>query len=170
MIDLPALHWRSMTAADLPAVMQVAAQVHPGYPEDEAVFAERLRLAPQGCRCLGGGDGLAGYVVSHPWHPGQPPALNSLLGAVPADAADWYIHDLALRPQARGSGAASRIVEQLTDLAARAGCARLSLVAVNASVGFWEHHGFRAVHDAALARKLASYDDAARYMVRHLKS
>jgi ribosomal protein S18 acetylase RimI-like enzyme len=162
--------WRAMTLIDLPAVMATAAQVHPGYPEDEAVFAERLELAPQGCLCLGDGGALAGYVVSHPWQTGQPPALNTLLGTIPADVADWYIHDLALLPQARGSGAGGSIIAYLADLAASAGCTRLALVAVNDSVGFWEHHGFRAVHDVALARKLASYDDAARYMVRHLNS
>jgi GNAT superfamily N-acetyltransferase len=170
MIGLPPLHWRAMTSADLPAVMAVAAQVHADYPEDRAVFAERLELAPQGCLSFGDGVGLAGYLVSHPWHAGRPPALNTLLDAIPPDATDWYIHDLALLPRARGSGAGSRIISYLGDLAARAGCARLALVAVNGSVGFWKHHGFRAVHDAALARKLASYDDAARYMVRHLNS
>jgi len=158
-----------MTVADLPAVLATAAQVHPDYPEDQAVFRERCSLSPEGCLCLSNGTSLAGYLVSHPWHAGRPPALNTLLGEIPADATDWYIHDLALLPQARGSGAAGWIVAHLASLAAQAGCFRLALVAVNDSVGFWEHHGFRAVHDAALARKLASYDDAARYMVRHLE-
>ena len=158
-----------MRAADLPDVMAIAAQVHPDYPEDEAVFAERCRLSPEGCLCLAADAALTGYVVSHPWHPGQIPALNTLLGAIPAEAPSWYIHDLALLPQARGSGAAGKIIAHLADLAVRAGCSSVALVAVNDSVGFWEHHGFRAVHDAALARKLASYDDAARYMVRRLK-
>lgn len=164
------LVWRAMTTADLPAVMAVAARVHPDYPEDEAVFAERCRLAAEGCLCLADSKALAGYVVSHPWHLGQPPALNTLLGALPTDAPSWYIHDLAILPQARGGGAAGWIVTHLAELAARSGCSSLALVAVNDSLGFWEHHGFRVAHDAALARKLASYDDAARYMVRQLKT
>ena len=44
-----------MVPADLPAVMRIAAVVHPSYPEDEAVFAERLQLAAEGS----GGLGLA---------------------------------------------------------------------------------------------------------------
>ncbi|SFJ64929.1 Acetyltransferase (GNAT) family protein [Bosea sp. OK403] len=159
-----------MTAADLPAVLAVAGVVHPAYPEDEAVFAERLRLFPAGCLALAGPGGLLGYVVSHPWRLGQPPALNSLLGGILADAASYYIHDLALLPDARGSGAAGRVVDRLVAFARSEGLASISLVAVNASLGFWQRHGFRVAHDAALAEKLGSYDDAARYMVRDLTS
>jgi GNAT superfamily N-acetyltransferase len=156
-----------MAPADLPAVMRVAARVHPGYPEDEAVFAERLRLAPEGCHVLAAGDGtLRGYLVSHPWPAGAVPALNSLLGAIPPGTANWYLHDLALLPAARGTGAAGRIVAAIARHAAEAGHASLALVAVADSAGFWRRQGFREVDDPALALKLASYDDAARYMRR----
>ncbi|MFJ5368420.1 GNAT family N-acetyltransferase, partial [Bosea sp. CER48] len=66
--------WRRMAPADLPAVMRIAAVVHPSYPEDEAVFAERLQLAAEGCHVLAGdGDELLGYLVSHPWPLGTVP-------------------------------------------------------------------------------------------------
>ena len=158
------LTWRLMTAADLPAVLAVAAVVHPDYPEDEAVFAERMRLFPQGCLVLDGPEGLRGYIVSHPWHRAAPPALNSLLCELPAQAGSFYIHDLALLPAARGSGAGGMIVASLVEIAARAGLPCLSLVAIDGSSGFWRRQGFRELHDPALAGKLASYDDAARYM------
>lgn len=161
--------WRSMAAADLPAVMAAAAEVHPDYPEGEAVFAERLALHPAGCLVLAGEDGLGGYVLSHPWRLGQVPALDSLLGALPGDADAYYIHDLALLPGARGGGAASACVGRLAAHASAAGFARMALVAVGNSAGFWRRQGFREAHDEALARKLASYDDAARYMIRDLE-
>jgi GNAT superfamily N-acetyltransferase len=162
--------WRPMTAADLHAVQAVAGLVHPAYPEDEAVFAERLRLVPEGCHVLVDEEGLLlGYLVSHPWPVGAAPALNALLGEIPAGPANWYIHDLALLPEARGSGAARRIIAQVADSARRAGCTGLALVAVNDSAEFWLRHGFRPVDDPALAGKLASYDDAARYMRRELQ-
>lgn len=44
----------------------------------------------------------------------------------------------------------------------------MALVAVGNSAGFWRRHGFHEAHDEALARRLASYDDAARYMIRDL--
>lgn len=147
--------------------MAVATAVHPAFPEDEAVFAERLRLAPAGCHVLVGESGLCGYLVSHPWHRDAAPALNTLLLGIPA-ATSWYIHDLALLPDGRGSGAAGLIVATIAGHAERAGCETLSLVAVNGSAGFWRRQGFRERDVPALAAKLASYDDAARYMVRDL--
>lgn len=161
-------HWRAMTPADLRAVMAVAAEVHPDYPEGEAVFAERLALYPGGCLCLADARGIAGYVLSHPWRPRAVPALNALLGDIPAGATAYYIHDLALLPRMRGSGAASGVVARLAEHARTSGFATMALVAVNASAGFWQRHGFRVTHDASLDRKLASYDDAARYMTRAL--
>ena len=158
-----------MSAADLPAIMAAAAEVHPDYPEGEAVFTERLALHPAGCLVLAGGDGIGGYVLSHPWRFGQVPALDSLLGALPEDADIYYIHDLALLPLARGGGAASACVHRLAAHARAAGFARMALVAVGNSAGFWQRQDFREAHDEALARKLASYDSAARYMIRDLK-
>ncbi|WP_244667894.1 MULTISPECIES: GNAT family N-acetyltransferase [unclassified Bosea (in: a-proteobacteria)] len=158
-----------MTATDLPTVMAVAAQVHPNYPESEVVFAERLALHPAGCLVLTGAEGLGGYVLSHPWRLGQVPALDSLLGALPDDADAYYIHDLALLPVARDGGAASTCVDRLAAHARASGFVRMALVAVGNSAGFWRRQGFREAHDEALARKLASYDDAARYLVRDLK-
>lgn len=158
-----------MAPTDLPAVMAIAAVVHPDYPEDEAVFAERLRLAPAGCHVLAAGDGAPqGYLVSHPWPAGTVPALNSLLGDIPPGVANWYLHDLALLPFGRGGGAAGAIVAEIARHAAETGYTSLALVAVNDSTGFWRRQGFREVHDPALDRKLASYDDAARYMRREL--
>lgn len=161
--------WRAMEAADLAAVERVAAHVHPDYPEDEAVFAERLSLCPEGCLVLARplGD-LEGYVVAHPWRLGQPPALNSLLGALPAAADTLYVHDIALLPACRGGGAAGRVLRRLEELARRRGLPSLSLVAVGGSPGFWLRQGFREQADEALRGKLRSYDDAARYMVKGL--
>ena len=168
-MSMPSPSWRNMSAADLPAIMAAAAEVHPDYPEGEAVFTERLALHPAGCLVLAGGDGFGGYVLSHPWRFGQVPALDSLLGALPEDADIYYIHYLALLPLARGGGAASACVHRLAAHARAAGFARMALVAVGNSAGFWQRQDFREAHDEALARKLASYDSAARYMIRDLK-
>jgi ribosomal protein S18 acetylase RimI-like enzyme len=155
--------WRAMAAADLAAVSHIASAVHPDFPEDEAVFAERLALHPPGCLVLAGPEELAGYVVSHPWGGACPP-LNSLLGAIPADASTYYLHDLALLPAARGTGAASAAIEQLRAHAEQLGLTQLSLVAVNHSGGFWRRQGF--AETPASEGKLASYGDEALLMVR----
>jgi ribosomal protein S18 acetylase RimI-like enzyme len=160
--------WRPMTRGDLAAVAAVAARVHVSYPEDDAVFAERLALYPDGCFVLDSRIGALGYMISHPWHLGQPPALNIMLGALPAPASTYYLHDLALLPQARGCGAGPRIVSLLAQHASTQQHRNISLVAVNNSLSFWRRQGFRVLQDQALSEKLASYDADACYMLREL--
>jgi ribosomal protein S18 acetylase RimI-like enzyme len=214
-----------MVLADLPALLDIADIVHSTYPEDAAVFEERLKLFPAGClvlecaprrrgndlappgrgRCVAPGEGVSpfgrsqqeglaplaapspgslsdptsprwgevkevgrpiGYIVSHPWTYGAPPALNSLLGTLPEPPTTYYIHDIALLPEARGTGAANIIVAQLTALAESLSLLNLSLIAVNDSVAFWQRHGFVLTAIPALDAKLRSYDEAARFMVR----
>lgn len=162
------MHWRAMTTLDLPAVETIAADVHPAFPEDTAVFAERLRLYPAGTRLLEMNGRPAGYLVSHPYGYGNLPALNALLGSIPAGADTFYVHDLALINAARGTGAAAMIVGEILRLARLREFATVTLVAVNGSLPFWYKHGFRAVAAPHLADKLASYEPAARLMSRSL--
>ncbi|MBB5048886.1 GNAT superfamily N-acetyltransferase [Rhodopseudomonas rhenobacensis] len=159
-----------MTPRDLAAVNTIAVRVHPDYPEDAAVFAERLALHAGGCFILQGDVDPVGYLISHPWHFAEPPALNVQLRALPAPASTYYIHDLALLPEARGSGAAAAAVRMLIPLARTQDMRNISLVAVNNSVQFWQQQGFHIHVDDALAQKLMSYDAAACYMVRDLSS
>ncbi|CAL75938.1 conserved hypothetical protein; putative acetyltransferase [Bradyrhizobium sp. ORS 278] len=160
------LGWRAMSSDDLAAVDAIAARVHPGYPEDMAVFAERLQLHGEGCRVLAAATVL-GYVISHPWHLGAPPALNVLIGGIPSVAATFYIHDLALLPDARGSGAAASIVTALTAHARELGLPSLSLVAVNGSAPFWRKQGFSIAAEPDDG-KLTSYGADACLMRRDL--
>lgn len=162
------MHWRAMTTLDLPLVETIAAKVHPDFPEDAAIFAERQRLYPDGTRLLELDGVPAGYILSHPWRFKNLPALNALLGAIPADADTFYVHDLALLNAARGTGAAAMIVGETLRHARAAGFANVSLVAVNGSLPFWHKHGFRAVKAPELEEKLQSYEAAARFMVKPL--
>jgi N-acetylglutamate synthase-like GNAT family acetyltransferase len=110
--------------------------------------------------------GLIGYILSHPWTYAAPPALNSLLGTIPTPSNTYYIHDIALLPEARGTGAANAIVAKLIVLAESLGLPNLSLVAVNNSVAFWQRHGFQLTPIPVLDARLRSYDEEARFMVR----
>jgi GNAT superfamily N-acetyltransferase len=160
--------WRLMTAADLPAVNALAALIHPAFPEDEAVFAERLRLYPQGCRVWAQNGKVAAYVVSHPWVDRAPPALNALLGSLPAKPSTYYLHDIALLPEVRGSGAAMDVLTSLVEQALAERLPSLSLIAVNGSAGFWRRQEFEAVPDGPSADKLRSYGADAQFMMRRL--
>jgi hypothetical protein len=158
-----------MTQSDLIRVAEIAALVHPSYPEDAAVFAERLALHPTGCHVLGDErSALVGYVLSHPWLYGEPPALNTRLGRLPDIPTTYYLHDIALLSEARGGGYANGMARSIVHEARIAGFANVSLVAVNDSAPFWAKHGFRPVGDQTLANRLQSYDASACMMVRNL--
>jgi len=163
---MPDLAWRPMRAADLPAVVAIAQTIHTDYPEEEAVFAERLCLYPAGCHVLETSAGIGGYVISHPWIACAPPLLDTMLGALPPQPDTFYIHDLVLRPEARGGGAAGQIVALLAAHAASLGLPGMALIAVGASPSFWERQGFSA--QPLPGPKLTSYGASARYMVRPL--
>ena len=151
--------WRAMLASDLDAMVALAARVHPDHPEDAEVLAERHALYPAGCFVLDGADGIAGYLLSHPWRALDPPPLNRRLGALPAAAGCYYLHDLALHPARRGRGDGGIIVRELGPVFGA--WPSVELVAVGGSVGFWGRFGFRVV---ALA-KLDGYGAGARFMV-----
>lgn len=158
--------WRAMSGYDLGAVSAIAAKVHPGFFEADAVLAEKHALYRNGCYILEVAEKPAGYVLSHPWTLGALPALNRLVGALPEQPDTFYIHDLALLPVARGVGAAGQIVAALTKHAQAMAFPAMSLVAVNGSVPFWEKQGFVTENRPELTEKLAAYEDAARYMVK----
>jgi ribosomal protein S18 acetylase RimI-like enzyme len=167
-MKLPGVFWRAMTGYDVAAVSAIAASVHPNFPESDEVLAERQVLYHHGTYLLEVNERPVGYVLSHPWMLGTLPALNTQLGSIPASVDTYYIHDLALLPVARRIGAASFIVDALAKHATAHGFATMSLVAVNASQSFWERHRFAVEDRPELAGTLASYEPAARYMVRRL--
>ena len=160
--------WRPMTEADVPAVVAIADRVHVDYPEDDAVLSERLALYPAGCAILEQDGNATAYAITHPWHYGKPPALNVMLEALPESPTTYYIHDFALLPETRGSGAGSAIAKAVLDHARESGFFNVSLVAVNGSGPFWSRFGFEIVADPALDANLKSYDDEARFMVLRL--
>lgn len=159
-----------MEATDLASVSAMAAAIHTDFHEDDAVYIERLRLYRNGCFVLDDGNVQpAGYAITHPWRLYSMPALNSLLDAIPNQPTTYYLHDIALMPQARGSGAAARIVEILAAHAQSSGFDTMSLVSVNNSAGFWQRQGFEVRNHPELEAKLRTYSEDARFMVRQLR-
>lgn len=152
-----------MTPSDLAQILDIADRVHPLYPEAPEILAERQRLYPQGCFLLEPGHG---YAFTHPWRLAHPPKLDTLLHRLPDHPDTYYIHDVAILPQARGAGHAARLLPLLLARAAAERLPTLSLVAVSGSVPFWARHGFTLQTPILLA----GYGPEARLMVRKLAS
>lgn len=145
-----------MRAEDLAIVAAIAEVVHVDYPEDPAVFADRLALFPSGCLMAEEDGQPLGYCIAHPGTIGAPPPLDTVLGALPPAADCLYIHDVALLPQARGRHLGIALARRLEDVARAHGFDRMALTAVNNSDGFWAGLGYVPQPCA----KLASYGDA----------
>ncbi len=162
--------WRPLTAADLAQVADIARIAFPEHHEDPACFAERLALSPSWCFALDDGTGsLGGYLIAYSWPRGTIPPLNAPLGALPEQGEALFLHDLAIRPDAAGSGQARAIVGEIARKAQGAGFGEIALVAVNDSARFWRLQGFTVVDGPPdLQAKLATYGEGARYMRRPL--
>ncbi|KAI4259541.1 MAG: hypothetical protein L6R42_004538 [Xanthoria sp. 1 TBL-2021] len=159
--------WHEMSVDNIDSLVRVADRIHPDLPESDQVFAERVRLFPQGCLALveDVGHELCGYVISHPIRRRQPPALDSLLGEIASDADQYYIHDLAILPEFRGRGLAQECINKLFARAKR--YPTISLVSVYNTAPFWGRSGFVPVEvDEGLEKKLLDYGDDAVYLER----
>ncbi|KAI1276579.1 acyl-CoA N-acyltransferase [Xylaria sp. FL0933] len=159
--------WRPMNLDDIEGLTRVADVVHSELPESDVVFAERVRLFPEGCLVLEEDEKVCGYAISHPIRYGQPPALDSLLGELALDADQLYIHDVCVLPDFRGHGYAAEAVDKL--LAVAESYTTTCLVSVYGTAPFWARFGFRQPDeiDPTLLEKIRGYGDDAVYLERH---
>ena len=160
-------YWRRLSASDIPSLARVADRIHPGLPEADEVFSERVKPFPEGCLALveHQSEELCGYAISHPIKHSWPPALNSFLREISADADQYYIHDLAILPEFRGRGFAQECTNKLLVVAERypTSC----LTSVYGTAQFWGRFGFVPVQvDDVLRKKLLDYGDDAVYLQR----
>ncbi len=160
--------WRKMGQADIPALVAISDAVHGRYSEHAHIYAERLTLYPAGCFIHEQGGEVTGYLISHPWRKLSPVPFNRLVGLLPEDSDSFYLHDMALLPEARGTGAGTAGVGLVVECAVAANLDEISLVAVNGADSFWERCGFDRIDAPVLASSLASYGSGVYYMVRSL--
>ncbi|KAF2741135.1 hypothetical protein EJ04DRAFT_481535 [Polyplosphaeria fusca] len=159
--------WRPMPLDRVKDLVRVADKIHPDLPESAEVFAERVKLFPDGCLGLftSDSDHLCGYIVSHPIQRRHPPALDALLGQIAPGVDQYYVHDLAILPEVRGKGYAQQGLEKV--LAVAKGYATTGLVSVYGTAAFWGRFGFRKGEvDEGLRKKLEGYGEDAVYLER----
>jgi ribosomal protein S18 acetylase RimI-like enzyme len=163
--------WRQLSIEDVESLARIADKIHPGLPESNEVFAQRIKLFPAGCLALVSCDDgtLCGYAISHPVRYRQPPALDSLLVESTGDVDQYYIHDLAILPEFQGYGLANTCIENLLEIAKS--YATTGLISVYGTATFWERYGFvpAAVMDESLRAKLLKYGEDAIFLERFNK-
>ena len=131
-----------MREADLPTVVRISDAVHGEFTEPLETFADRLVHYPAGCAILERDGEALGYLISHPWpRCAAPPKLGARLGAIPASDS-YYLHDIALLPAARGTGAGATATAFVIHQAKAEGCRDVRLVAIQGADSYWHRQGF----------------------------
>ncbi|WP_341675789.1 GNAT family N-acetyltransferase [Niveibacterium sp. SC-1] len=155
------LRARAMRVADLDAAFDLQCKAHAhDYHEPRAALASRFKHGSASCFVADQGARLAAYVFAHPWR-GAAPALHRPLARV-AVPDHLFLHDLAVAPDARGSGAGRVLVDAVTQAARALGLSEVRLVAIAGADAFWLRHGWKPV-----ATELdRSYGVGSRLMVR----
>jgi predicted N-acetyltransferase YhbS len=159
---------RRLTPVDLSAVMQIQAQsYHAHLHEPPESFAAKLSAGANYCFVAIRDDAVIAYAVAIPSLFGEWLELGDVEQCVPGNADCVYLHDIAVRPDARSSGAASALVEAVLSAAAADGYTRAALVAVSGARSYWERHGFDSASiDDRRRQQLSAYGEGATYMVR----
>jgi ribosomal protein S18 acetylase RimI-like enzyme len=156
-----------MLDTDLPAVSELANATHSELPESPGIFAERLNLYPVGCFVVEDEGVIRGYIISHPIAKDQPPALDKMLKAIPAEADVYYIHDLVVSSYLRGRGLAGDGITKALSTATHDGYSSTCLISVYGTAQFWGKHGFKKqMVEGDLAQKLQGYGSDAVFMIR----
>lgn len=94
-------------------------------------------------------------------------ALNNLIGEIPEDAEQFYIHDVVVSAALRGQGFASQAIEKVLTVAERIGYPTTCLIAVYNMTEFWKSFGFLPEPvEGELREKLGVYGNDAEFCVR----
>ena len=152
---------RTTLADDWPAIMRIQSDCyHQLEPEPLEVMSNKAELAPACCWVAEHGGEVLGYLLCHPWRAHQPPPLSVSLSSLAGDE-EFYLHDLAVSPLARGRGIGQRLLETALEFACDQGYEHAGLVAVQDAPAFWRKQGFLP---AATRKSLAEYGEGAVYM------
>lgn len=155
-----------MRPTDLPAIVALAEEAHPLFPEEPEVFAEKQRLFEPFCFTLEVDGAVAGYCIAHPWVRDRVPALNRLLHASSETPDRLFLHDVVVARAARGKGASAALLEILENAAQDHGLNAINLVALYGSNRMWSRYGFEEVRIEK--NEIKSYGSSAIYMQKSL--
>ncbi|HYG74398.1 MAG TPA: GNAT family N-acetyltransferase [Planctomycetota bacterium] len=129
--------------SDMPDVLSVQREAYrPELLESAETFERKLQLFPQGCFGCKEGDKLKAYVFTHPWISDVVAPLDCEQLTLPDSPDCLYIHDLAVRKSAQGSGIGGQLLDAVFALADERGYRNMALVAVQDSEPYWQRRGF----------------------------
>ena len=154
--------------ADLPAILRIQSRCYTAIvPESAESMGAKLAASPATCFVAQRAGDVIAYLLALPWRFDHPPHLDAPDCVLPDAPDTLYLHDLAVDPAARGSGASQALVKAFLTALTESGIGRASLIAIQGSAPWWEGHGFRAaLTTPTLDARLAGYGSDVRYMSR----
>lgn len=157
---------RTLCPADLPSVLRIQAACYTELePESLQSLAAKQRAASAFCFVACRDAEVVAYLFSLPWIAAAPPALNAADCQLPLDPDCLYLHDLAVLPTARQTGAGKALVQAFFACLAKLALQQANLIAVQGAAGYWRRYGFQPVQTTAtLEKKLATYGEDVVYM------
>ena len=157
-----------MRPSDLPDVLEIQAACYTEVvPESMASLHAKLSAFPSTCFVASLHGKTVAYLFALLWDCSNPPILNAETCDPKGPPNGLYLHDLAVGPTARHTGAGRALVEVFLEVFEASGLKQASLIAVQNSEGYWRRYGFRAQSPCArLLEKLATYGPDVKYMMR----
>lgn len=133
---------RAITEADWPEIENIQADAYREIkPETLAVLQSKWLCSPDTCFVYEQDGRVMGYLLAHPWLDNRLPKLDQTLPAT-INSTTLFLHDLVLVAGTAGKGIGRVMVAHLLELAQNAGFAKVTLIAVQNSNGFWQKQGF----------------------------
>lgn len=120
------------------------------YLEDADSFTAKIAASPTTSFAAWRNSSMVGYLIAVLLDDDAVFHLNtSHVPAVPRESATvMYVHDLAVHPEARGSGVAHLLLHQLEEVTKETAVSEWRLVSVQGSQDFWAQRGFVASPDS----------------------
>ncbi|MFI7245013.1 GNAT family N-acetyltransferase [Streptomyces qinglanensis] len=117
-----------------------------GLSEGRAALQARANASPATCFTLDLGLRTVGYVLALPYpafrYPGLERAEEASRTVPSAPEGNLHLHDIVVAGPLRRRGLAQHLLHHLGRIARARGDARISLVSVGGSEGFWAARGF----------------------------
>lgn len=165
-----ALTIRAMQLRDVADVLRIQRACYvPHMNESRSVIEHRLAAAPDTAWVAERAGKIVAYLAAYPSSLGKVTSLGGRFN-VPVTADCLYLHDLAVSPEVRRSGAGPMLLRRAWHAAGLIGLTHSALVSVQDSKLFWEKYGYRVAEDLVPEQQnnLASYGAPSWYMTRRL--
>jgi ribosomal protein S18 acetylase RimI-like enzyme len=155
-----------MQIEDLPSVLGVQSSCYfEVEPESEASLRAKLLASPTTCFIAEHKGKVVGYLIAVPSRFESPPEFDAPYYDVPPYPNALYLHDLAVAPEGRGSGAGKMLVTEFISRFRASELPRACLIAIQDSASYWERYGFHIVMPSESPQaKIESYGNNAKYM------